>query len=95
MRIKVGIGVFFLCCITTIKAQIVTGRVTDVNNNPVELAVVVAQSNDSVYLNAVYTDFLGCFTIETKLLPCVLIAQHLMYETCQVMCSTEAAVASK
>lgn len=95
MRIKVGIGVFFLCCITTIKAQIVTGRVTDVNNNPVELAVVVAQSNDSVYLNAVYTDSLGCFTIETKLLPCVLIAQHLMYETCQLICSTEAAVASK
>lgn len=93
MKIKVGIGVFFLCCTATIQAQIVTGRVTDVNNNPVELAVIVAQSNDSVYLNAVYTDSLGCFSIETKMLPCVLIAQHLMYETCQLTCSAEAAVA--
>ena len=44
---------------TFTQAQVITGRVTDLNNHPIELAVVIIQTNDSVYVNSTYTDSLG------------------------------------
>ena len=35
---------------TFTQAQVITGRVTDLNNHPIELAVVIIQTNDSVYV---------------------------------------------
>ena len=46
---------------TFTQAQVITGRVTDLNNHPIELAVVIIQTNDSVYVNSTYTDSLGSF----------------------------------
>lgn len=43
---------------TFTQAQVITGRVTDLNNHPIELAVVIIQTNDSVYVNSTYTDSL-------------------------------------
>jgi len=67
------------------QAQHITGFITDKTNNPVELAVVVAQTIDSVYINAAYTDSLGVFTIKTDISFFLLTVQHLMYETYQGM----------
>ena len=40
---------------TFTQAQVITGRVTDLNNHPIELAVVIIQTNDSVYVNSIRT----------------------------------------
>ena len=37
---------------TFTQAQVITGRVTDLNNHPIELAVVSLQRKDSVYVNS-------------------------------------------
>lgn len=68
---------------TNAKAQDITGKITDKNNNPIELAVIVIQTTDSVYINSAYTDSSGVFKIKTNIVPFLLTVQHLMYETYQ------------
>lgn len=75
--------ILLLSCVISIKAQDITGKVTDKNNNPIELAVIVIQTTDSVYINSAYTDSLGIFKIKTNVVPFLLTVQHLMYETYQ------------
>lgn len=84
MRIVIGVFLLSLLCRTTsIQAQVITGKVTDQNNNPIELAVVVVQTIDSAYVNSAYTDSLGFFTVEADVSPFLLTVQHLMYKTYQ------------
>ena len=54
---------------TFTQAQVITGRVTDLNNHPIELAVVIIQTNDSVYVNSTYTDSLGSFSVKAEISP--------------------------
>lgn len=44
---------------------LIHGRVTDMENNPVDGVAVVLQTLDSVYVDAVVTDSLGSFLIWT------------------------------
>ncbi|MEG2151533.1 MAG: carboxypeptidase-like regulatory domain-containing protein, partial [Bacteroidaceae bacterium] len=69
--------------ITNVQAQNIIGRVTDKNNNPIELATIVVQTNDSVYVNSTYTDSLGVFIIKEDVSPFLLTVQHLAYKTYQ------------
>lgn len=78
---KVCAIILLLSCVISIKAQNITGKVTDKNDNPIEFAVVVIQTTDSVYINSTYTDSLGIFKIETDAIPFLLTVQHLIYET--------------
>lgn len=68
---------------TLAQAQVIAGRVTDLNNHPIELAVVIIQTNDSVYVNSTYTDSLGSFSVKADISPFLLTVQHLLYETYQ------------
>lgn len=70
-------------CAVPIKAQEIKGKITDKNNNPIEYAVIVVQTTDSVYVNSTYTDSLGVFSMKTDVSPMLLTVQHLMYETYQ------------
>ena len=63
---------------TFTQAQVITGRVTDLNNHPIELAVVIIQTNDSVYVNSTYTDSLGSFSVKAEISPFLLTVQHLL-----------------
>jgi len=83
MKIWVVTLLLLLSCTISLKAQGVTGKVTDKENNPIEFAVIVLQTTDSVYVNSAYTDSLGVFTIEADVMPFLLTVQHLMYETYQ------------
>lgn len=80
---KIWAVIILLSCVASLQAQVqhVTGRVTDKNNHPIEMAVVVMQTTDSVYLNSAYTDSLGSFKIPTNAAPFLLTVQHLAYET--------------
>lgn len=80
---RIWIAFLLLSCVISIKAQDITGKVTDKHNNPIELAVIVIQTIDSVYVNSAYTDSLGVFKIKTNVVPFLLTVQHLMYETYQ------------
>ena len=80
---KIWIGILLLSYTVLIQAQDITGRVTDKNNNPVEYAVIVVQTCDSVYVNSAYTDSLGVFAIKADVTSFLLTVQHLMYETYQ------------
>lgn len=69
--------------IINVQAQYITGRVIDQNSNPIELAVIVIQTTDSVYVNSAHTDSLGVFTIKADISSFLLTVQHLAYETYQ------------
>lgn len=43
---------------------LIHGRVTDMENNPVDGVAVVLQTLDSVYVDAVVTDSLGSFNLD-------------------------------
>ncbi len=80
---KIRILIIFLPFAISIQAQDVTGKVTDNDDNPIEFATVVIQTTDSVYVNFTYTDSLGVFKVKADIIPFILTAQHLMYETFQ------------
>jgi len=69
--------------VLSLDAQNITGKITDKDNNPVEFATIVIQTTDSVYVNSVYSDSLGIFSIRTDVVPFLLTVQHLMFETYQ------------
>lgn len=80
MRIAIC-SLFLLLYSELLQAQEVTGKVTDKNGHPVELAVVVVQTNDSLFVNSAYTDSLGVFRVKTDGPPFLLTVQHLAYQT--------------
>lgn len=60
---------------------LIHGRVTDMENNPVDGVAVVLQTLDSVYVDVVVTDSLGSFNLDhAGEQTCRLLFQHLLYE---------------
>lgn len=57
----------------------IRGKVIDSDNNPVELATIILQTKDSVYVNSVYSDSLGEFSLDSNMKDFRLIVQHLLY----------------
>lgn len=80
---KIWMIILILACAVSAKSQDITGRVVDMDNNPIEFATIVVQTTDSLYINSTYTDSLGVFTVKADTRPFLLIVQHLMYETYQ------------
>ena len=78
---KVCAVILMLSCAISVNAQNITGRITDKENKPIELATIVIQTADSIYVNSAITDSLGNFTVKADVTPFLLIVQHLMYET--------------
>lgn len=69
---------------------LIHGRVTDMENNPVDGVAVVLQTLDSVYVDAVVTDSLGSFNLDhAGEQTCRLLFQHLLYEPFQLEISGE------
>lgn len=62
-----------------VRAQSITGRVVDTENNPIEFATIVLQTKDSLFINTTYSDSLGYFSFEKSPDIYRLLAQHLMY----------------
>ncbi len=63
------------------KAQFITGKIVDdENNEPVDFAAVILQTTDSAYVSFANTDSLGVFKLESDLPVFRLIVQHLAYE---------------
>jgi len=76
---KIVISTVLLFVIFSAKAQMITGKITDNNNVPVDYATIVLQTPDSVYVNSTYTDSLGMFQFQSNLSEFRLIVQHLLY----------------
>ena len=76
---KIVISTVLLFAIFSAKAQMITGKITDKNNVPVDYATIVLQTPDSVYVNSTYTDSLGMFQFQSNLSEFRLIVQHLQY----------------
>ena len=74
-----------------INAQVISGLVIDEANEPVEIATIVMQTPDSVYINSAVTDSTGRFTIRynTEISTYRLIVQHLLYETSENVYSNQ------
>ena len=70
-----------IICINNVLSQNVNGKVVNRNQQPVEAATVVMQSEDSVFVDAVITDAQGQFVFDTGLKSFRLIFQHILYET--------------
>lgn len=61
------------------------GKVTDMDNNPVEGVAVVLQTLDSVYVDAVITDSVGVFNLNQEAGQTYrLLFQHLLFEPFQM-----------
>ncbi|MDL2255024.1 TonB-dependent receptor [Parabacteroides sp. OttesenSCG-928-K15] len=81
-RILCYLFLLFAVCPFTINAQHIFGRVVDADDQPVDAAVVVWQTLDSAFVEAVITDSLGLFSFAGESEGAFrLIFQHLMYET--------------
>ena len=96
MKQIVILTVSLMVAATRLAAQEVKGRVTDKDRQPIEGATVVMQTPDSVFVDGVTTDSLGCFVfhrdgVTTDSLGCFvfhrtlnryrLIFQHLLYKS--------------
>lgn len=64
-----------------INGQVIKGIVIDQYNSPVENVAVIMQTTDSVFVDAICSDSLGHFSLNSELNEFRLITQHLMYET--------------
>lgn len=78
---KNGMIFLFLAYTASVQAQVITGKIADERNNPVEQAVVIIQTADSVFVEAACTDSTGVFTVATAVSPFLLTVQHLLYAT--------------
>ena len=65
-------------------AQTITGKIIDSKNEPIEAVTVVAQTMDSVFIDAAITDSTGQFIIKNAPEKYRLILQHLLFVTQQV-----------
>lgn len=66
-----------------INGQTISGEIVDDSKAPIELAVVVVQTLDSIYVNSAYSDSLGEFVINADVTSFILTVQHLQYEPYQ------------
>ncbi|MEG1635369.1 MAG: carboxypeptidase-like regulatory domain-containing protein, partial [Rikenellaceae bacterium] len=85
---KILIGILPILCALSVEAQVITGKITDKSNLPIDLAVVVVQTRDSVYVGSACTDSLGVFKIKTDTMPFLITIQHFAYETYNAKCDS-------
>jgi hypothetical protein len=69
------------CMACAVHAQIITGKIVDDKNEPVDFATLVLQTPDSVFVLSAYSDSLGAFRFKSELPAFRLIIQHLLYES--------------
>ena len=81
-RFKVLAFLLSLCVIAN--AQIITGKIVDSRNEPIEAVTIVVQTIDSVFVDATITDSTGHFFIKSAPEKYRLILQHLLFVTQQV-----------
>lgn len=81
-RFKVLAFLLSLCVIAN--AQIITGKIVDSKNEPIEAVTIVVQTIDSVFVDATITDSTGHFFIKSAPEKYRLILQHLLFVTQQV-----------
>ena len=81
MKQIVILTVSLIVAATRLAAQEVKGRVADKDQRPIEGATVVMQTPDSVFVDGVATDSLGCFVFHRTLKRYRLIFQHLLYKS--------------
>ena len=81
MKQIVILTVSLIVAATRLAAQEVKGRVADKDQRPIEGATVVMQTPDSVFVDGVTTDSLGCFVFHRTLKRYRLIFQHLLYKS--------------
>ena len=75
---------FVLLVCTTVNAQTITGKIVDSSNKPIDAVSVIAQTMDSVVVDAVLTDSTGRFVIKNAPEEYRLILQHILYIPQQV-----------
>lgn len=78
---KLKISILFICCVATLQAQTITGKITDENRQPVDGATVVLQTADSVFVDAALSDAGGTFVLNHRPETYRLVVQHLLYRT--------------
>ena len=81
MKQIVILTVSLIVAATRLAAQEVKGRVIDKDCQRIEGATVVMQTPDSVFVDGVVTDSLGCFIFHRDLKQYRLIFQHLLYKS--------------
>ena len=81
IKIISAILILLLFFFTTADAQSITGKIVDKENNPIEFATIVLQTQDSIFVNTTYSDSLGCFSFSENVNNFHLLVQHLMYDT--------------
>jgi hypothetical protein len=79
MKKMISLAALF-CLAIAANAQIISGKIVDRENKPVDFATVVLQTPGSEYLYSTYTDSLGVFGFESELTQFKLIVEHLLYE---------------
>lgn len=81
---KIMLLAFALLLSVMVNAQTITGKVVDSRNQPIEAVTVVAQTVDSVFIDAAITDSTGTFVINDVPERYRLILQHLLFVTQEV-----------
>lgn len=85
MIVRILISLVFVLFFGVIaNAQTITGKIVDSKNEPIEAVTVVAQTMDSVFIDAAITDSIGQFIIENAPEKYRLILQHLLFITQQI-----------
>lgn len=74
----------FCCSGQVINAQIITGKVTDGKQQPIEGATIVLQAMDSTYIDASISNLDGTFLLNHQPEQYRLVIQHLLYKTKQL-----------
>ena len=80
--------ILFFCVLNVVKAQEISGRVTNNGGAAVESANVVLQSVDSVFVDVVLTDSAGLFSFGCNLDNFRLVVHHMAYHSREVECKT-------
>lgn len=75
--------IIFILLINTLAVaaqNIISGKITDSKNEPIDLATVILQTSDSVFVEAVYSDSLGNFSFKNSLKDFRILVQHILYK---------------
>lgn len=79
-----AILLIFCSCCQVINAQIITGKITDDKQQPIEGATIVLQAMDSTYIDASISNLDGTFLLNHQPEQYRLVIQHLLYKTKQL-----------
>ena len=79
-KLFVSISFIFIAAVA-LKAQTITGKIVDGNQQPIDGATIVLQTMDSVYIGASISNTDGVFLLNHHPEQYRLIIQHLLYKT--------------